>query len=224
MGPEESGAERPLADGVSLSPGAKLPGDLLRRARDGERDAIEELCRRYVPGLRRWLAGRLPGQAQDSIGSDELLRETIVEALADVDPIDLRADGTLRFGLRQRLLLRIRDGLGSAAPEPLGEGIEAEAPVPSPLEDAIGVEAVERYEAALLRLQPDERQAIVARIEMHCTYEEIALMLGERSAGTARQVVATALLALAEEMGTREARAQEPTGRDAGHRNLGGGS
>ena len=48
---------------------------------------------------------------------------------------------------------------------------------PSPIEEAIGTEALERYEAALRRLRPVDRQAIVARIELGLPYTEIARTL-----------------------------------------------
>jgi len=70
----------------------------------------------------------------------------------------------------------------------------------SPLEEAIGREAVGRYEAALARLRPDEREAIVARIEMDCSYQEVAQALDKPSADAARMAVSRALLRLAEEM------------------------
>ena len=45
------------------------------------------------------------------------------------------------------------------------DGLELEGDN-SPLEEAIGREAVERYEAALQRLKPEEREAIIARVEL----------------------------------------------------------
>jgi RNA polymerase sigma-70 factor (ECF subfamily) len=70
----------------------------------------------------------------------------------------------------------------------------------SPLEEAIGREAVDRYEAALARLRPEEREAIVARVEMDCSYQEVAQALDKPSADAARMAVSRALLRLAEEM------------------------
>ena len=61
-------------------------------------------------------------------------------------------------------------------------------------------EAVERYEAALARLRAEEREAIVARIEMGGSYQEVAQALGKPSADAARMAVSRALLRLAEEM------------------------
>ena len=70
----------------------------------------------------------------------------------------------------------------------------------SPLDTAIGHEAVERYEAALARLRPEDREAVVVRIEMDGTYQDVAQALGKPSADAARMAVTRALLRLAEEM------------------------
>ena len=70
----------------------------------------------------------------------------------------------------------------------------------SPLEQAIGRRAVEDYEEALGRLKPEEREAIIARIEIGYTYDELADALGKPSAEAARKTARRALLRLAEEM------------------------
>ena len=43
---------------------------------------------------------------------------------------------------------------------------------PSPLEQAIGRDALERYERALARLKPEDQEATLARVEMGYTYQE----------------------------------------------------
>ena len=70
----------------------------------------------------------------------------------------------------------------------------------SPLEEAIGHEAVERYERALERLKPDEREAIIARVELGYSYEELADALGKPTADAARKAARRALVRLAEEL------------------------
>jgi hypothetical protein len=52
---------------------------------------------------------------------------------------------------------------------------------PSPLEEAIGQEALERYEAAMTRLRPDDREAIIARIELGLPYPEVAAPSASRA-------------------------------------------
>jgi RNA polymerase sigma-70 factor (ECF subfamily) len=59
---------------------------------------------------------------------------------------------------------------------------------------------VDRYENALTRLRPAEREAIIARVEMGYTYEELADALGKPSPEAARKAAERALVRLAEEM------------------------
>jgi RNA polymerase sigma-70 factor (ECF subfamily) len=68
----------------------------------------------------------------------------------------------------------------------------------SPLEAALGVQALERYESALEQLRPQDREMVVARIEMGFSYAEIAVMLGRPSPDAARVAITRALVRLAE--------------------------
>ena len=71
---------------------------------------------------------------------------------------------------------------------------------PSPIEEAIGRETAERYERALAKLRPEDREAIIARVELACTYEELAGILVKPSAEAARKAAQAALVRLAAEM------------------------
>ena len=79
------------------------------------------------------------------------------------------------------------------------DGLELDQ-APSPLEEAIGQEALERYQLALQRLKPEEREAVVGRVEMNYTYEELALVLGKPTSEAARKAARRALIRLAEEL------------------------
>ena len=57
----------------------------------------------------------------------------------------------------------------------------------SPLEQAIGRESLERYDRALERLKPEEREAIIARLEMGYSYDEMAEMLGKPTGDALRK-------------------------------------
>jgi RNA polymerase sigma-70 factor (ECF subfamily) len=59
---------------------------------------------------------------------------------------------------------------------------------------------MERYEAALQRLRPEERELIIARVEMQQSYQQIAGAHGKSSPDAARMAVSRALVRLAEEM------------------------
>jgi DNA-directed RNA polymerase specialized sigma24 family protein len=104
--------------------------------------------------------------------------------------------------MRNAVLNRLRDELRrkGRAPESTNlEGIEAET-ADSPLEAAIGREKVEAYETALDCLKPEEREVIIARIELGYSYQELAVMLEKPSADAARKASERALVRLAEEM------------------------
>jgi RNA polymerase sigma-70 factor, ECF subfamily len=98
---------------------------------------------------------------------------------------------------------RIRDELRRARHRP--ESTELDPVLlddtASPLELAIGAEAVSRYETALDRLREDDREIVIARVELGLTYSEIAAAAGKPSANAARMAVVRALMRLAEEMG-----------------------
>ena len=70
----------------------------------------------------------------------------------------------------------------------------------SPLEHAIGREAVDRYERSLARLKPRDREAVIARIEMGFDYDELADLLGTPTVDAARKTAERALVRLAAEM------------------------
>jgi RNA polymerase sigma-70 factor (ECF subfamily) len=71
------------------------------------------------------------------------------------------------------------------------------SPAPSPLESTISRDTLERYEAALGRLGEEQQEAVILRVEMGYSYDQIAEALGKSSANTARMVVTRALARLA---------------------------
>ena len=64
---------------------------------------------------------------------------------------------------------------------------------PSPLEAAIGTDALERYERALTELTNEERQLLHLRIELDYSYEEIAVITERSTRDAARMAVQRSL-------------------------------
>jgi len=175
---------------------------LLERVRLGDSEALDVLLRRYVPALRRWARGRLPRWARDMADTEDLVQETVIRTLRNLKTFEHRHEGALQAYLRQAVMNRIRDECRRVGKRPnIGE-LDEDLPDQgvSPLEAAVGVQAVARYETALQLLKPEEREAIVARIEMGYSYAEIALMLDKPSPDAARVAVSRALLRLAEHL------------------------
>jgi RNA polymerase sigma factor (sigma-70 family) len=176
--------------------------DLIERARRGDTASLERLMSRHLGPLRRWVSGRLPRWARDLSDTDDLVQDTLLRTFRRIDDFEVRGAGALQAYLRHAVMNRLRDELRRKGRAPVlvdGAGLDLEAGG-SPLEDAIGREAFERYQAALTRLRPEEREAIVARVEMDYSYAELAEILGKPTPDAARKTTQRALLRLAEEM------------------------
>lgn len=176
---------------------------LIARARAGDQEAVERLFARHLRPLQRWASGRLPKWARDLADTDDLVQDTLLQTFKRIGDFEPRRVGALQAYLRQAVVNRLRDELRRKGRRPEStdiEGVELEAAADSPLEEAIGREEVEHYERALQRLRPEEREAIIARVEMDYSYEELAQVLGKPTPDAARKTAQRALVRLAEEM------------------------
>jgi RNA polymerase sigma factor (sigma-70 family) len=175
---------------------------LIDGARAGDRDALERLFARHRARLLRWASGRLPKWARDVSDTEDLVQETLLQTFKRIGDFEPRGAGALQAYLRQAVLNRIREELRRKGRRPDSTDVDdiASDSAQSPLEEAIGREAVESYERALARLKPEEREAVIARVEMGCTYEELAEALGKPTPDAARKAAQRALVRLAEEM------------------------
>src|SRR5687767_5400808 len=175
---------------------------LLERVRGGDDVALDVLLGRYLPRLQKWARGRLPRWARDVTDTDDLVQETLLRSFQQMERFEVRHEGALHAYLRQAVVNRIRDELRHKSRTPghdelADEHADAAA---SPLDAAIGTEAMERYEAALTRLKSEEREAIIARVELGLSYQELAEALSKPSPDAARKTAELALVRLAEEM------------------------
>lgn len=139
------------------------------------------------------------------LDTGDLVQDAMLTTVREIGALQLRNEGSLQAYMRQMVLNRIRDHLRQVRRRPESEPLHPEA-VPtsgamSPLEQAIGGEQVERYERALARLRDEDREAIVGRIELGLSYQELAEALGKTSADAARMAVGRAVLKLTEELG-----------------------
>jgi RNA polymerase sigma-70 factor (ECF subfamily) len=129
--------------------------------------------------------------------------EAVMSVFRRLDDFDPRFSGALQAYLRQAVLNRIRDELRRVTRRPVEIGLgydDYAAPDASPLELAIGAERVERYDAALQRLTPRDRELIVARLELQQSYEDIAAAMGKPTANAARAAVVRAMYRLSREI------------------------
>lgn len=190
--------------GTSPRPSTDLDSTstLIERARAGDTEALERLFARHRKPLERWASGRLPKWARDISDTEDLVQETLLQTFRRMEDFTPRGVGALQAYLRQAVLNRIRDELRRKGRQPAATDLDDTQvdSADSPLEQAIGREAVERYEQALARLKAEEREAIIARVEMGYTYEELAEALGKPTPDAARKAARRALVRLAEEL------------------------
>lgn len=175
---------------------------LLERARGGDPAALNRLLQRYLPRLTRWASGRLPRSARGMADTDDLVQDTILRSITRLHGFEPRHEGAFNGYLRTAVLNRIRDELRRQRRQPVPSTLDSAmaGDDTSPLEHAIGRETFAKYERALDRLEADDRELIIARIELGCSYAEIAEATGRPSADAVRMAVSRALVWLAKEM------------------------
>ena len=181
---------------------AETTVQLLGRIRAGDQGAVESLFQRYSAPLRRWAHGRLPQWARDVADTGDLVQDVLLQTLKRLETFDPRTEDALQAYLRQAVMNRVRDELRRHRRRPGSVELDSQvvADAPSPLETAIGQEAMDRYQEALMRLSPTDRDAVVGRLELGLTYDELAEYLGKPSGEAARKSAQRALVKLVEDM------------------------
>jgi RNA polymerase sigma-70 factor (ECF subfamily) len=191
-------------DGQSEKAGERLDRtfELIERLRAGDRSAADALFARYAGPLRRWAQGRLPAWARDIADTQDLVQDTLLQTFKRIDRVQIRGEGALRAYLRQALMNRVRDELRRRDRRGAAGVLDSETPdpSPSPLEQAIGREGFERYERALSALRPSDREAVIGRLEMGYSYDELAETLEKPSTEAVRKTVRRAMARLLVEM------------------------
>src|SRR5262245_26126082 len=83
--------------------------ELLLKAREGNRQAVDALLERCLPRLRRWAHGRLPPAARGALDTNDLVQETAMHVLRNLGTFEPRHVGAMQAYLRQAVINRIRD-------------------------------------------------------------------------------------------------------------------
>jgi len=196
-------SERPTEDEATLLSDEPTI-ELVVRAREGDRLAVEALLQRSIPSLRRFAHGRLPAAARGSLDTGDLVQETVLHVLRRLDTFEPRHVGAMQAYLRQSVINRIRDEVRRIGrhPTPVDLPDDLASEIPSPLEEAVRAEAYDRYRAVLMQLSPRDREMIVARIEAQWNLGEIAQRFNMRTVDGARMAVTRALRRLMDRLKT----------------------
>lgn len=176
--------------------------ELVIRANAGDDAAVAALYERYKPRLQRWAHNRLPPMARGALQTEDLAQDTLTHVLGHLSAFNPRHEGAFQGYVRTALMNRIRDVARSQKRRGTRDSLDDQllAEDASPLDVAIGRETLDRYDRALERLRPEDRELIIARIEMGLSYEDMRAMFERASVGAVHMALSRALVKLAEEM------------------------
>src|SRR5687767_11276644 len=168
--------------------------DLVARAQTGDRAALDELLVRSLPLVQRWAHGRLPAYARGALDTDDLVQQAAYRTLKRLHLFQPRHVYSLQAYLREAVVNRIRDAVRTQTRHGLKDNPAVDIPVeerrdehaPSPLEQVLRQETVDRYRRGLKKLKAHEQRAVVLRLELDMDYDELAVHLGKASQAAAR--------------------------------------
>jgi len=128
----------------------------------------------------------------------DIVQEALVRTFRRLDTFELRRERALQAYLRTAVMNRIRDEVRRAHLTPTVEELPADLvdSSPNPFDRAVTGQMLQRYRAALATLKETDQQAIVARVELGYSYEQVALALGKATPEAARLTVIRALTRL----------------------------
>jgi len=167
---------------------------LVQRGRQGDAAALDRVFGRLVKRLRWWAHRRIAGVRRMSDTAD-VVQDATLGVWQRIDRLDLRKPGDLAAYVRRAVLNRIHDESRrrTRQPDPITLNAELPAQHPSALDRAIGNQSREQCQAAFSRLTQDERDVIVARLELGYSFDAIAALLDKPSAAAARMAFTRAI-------------------------------
>ncbi|MEM7305160.1 MAG: sigma-70 family RNA polymerase sigma factor [Planctomycetota bacterium] len=193
--------------------------ELVARAQQGDRRAVEEILGRYYPRVLSVVRSRLGPGLRQFVESDDLVQETMIEVVKSFEGFDMRDERALIrwmsylvenrirdtakfFGAKKRdgkrVALQERGGLDSG-------DVPVDPPLvdsgPTPVERAERSELSDRVRAGLERLEPRYRE-VIERFNGRERWAAIALAMGLPTAGAARRMHARARVKLARVLAT----------------------
>jgi RNA polymerase sigma factor (sigma-70 family) len=136
------------------------------------------------------------------LDTGDLVQDAVINALRNLNSIEIRDEGSLQSYLQRAVKNRIIDLYRRKGRRPARDTMPeaAAALVTAPDEAAIRAEDLRRYRAALSRLREDDRKAVILWVERGLPHRDIAVELNKPSAAAARMTVNRALERLAREM------------------------
>lgn len=157
--------------------------------------SVEALVQDCLPSLQKWAHGKFPRVARPEFDTQDLVQEAALRMLSRGNRFEPRHANAVQAYMRQTVLNLARDRARRLAhrEQPLEHGDEYPCQDAGPLDCAIDQEHRARYEEALRRLTPKDRQILIARVKDELNARDIAHAFGLPSPDAARMAIARAM-------------------------------
>ncbi len=189
--------------------------DLVARAQEGDRQALDRLFERYYPRILQIVRYRLGSRLRESLDSGDIVQGTFIAAVKDFRNFEMREEASLihwlsklverqiigqadyhgaqkRAAARRVPLETTRPGQGASG----GVSIQHADDTTPLLEKLEAAEENSALVESMEALEPEHRELIILRNYVGASWETIAEETGRPSAAAARMMHARALLEL----------------------------
>lgn len=186
---------------------------LVTLAKEGDRSAIDQLCRIYGERIRRIIRLRIDRKLRPKIDSVDVVQDALVQALAGLENFTYRNEGDFLRWLSRIAENKLRDILDKfhadkrdirreipfkkieANTEGNSFGVDGPLQTTTPSVLFSRKEQFDRLERAIDQLKPEYREVIFLNRIERLSHEEIALRMG-KSKGAVAMLLSRALVAL----------------------------
>ena len=172
------------------------PPELIRAARLGDAAAAEALFSTLHGALERYLSGRLPSPVRAVYQTDDLVQDVCARAWKGLASFDRDSPAAFWGYLRtiaHNLVIDISRRELRRREDPLAAQVMATPEDPKGCDIIELLARQELYERALAELDKPLREALLLRLEVGTSYEELAPLLQVPSAEAARKKLRRAL-------------------------------
>ena len=181
---------------------------LVKKAQDGDRQAMEDLFARYLPRVRQIVALRLGMPPSAFAQHEDLVQDALLKTFENLDKYEQRSDATFRNWIAHCVTNSIRDHFRRSTADKRGGGkvrsfgsfesedlsvivFQGDEPTPSAV---VGrKETLQKIEKTLLEMKEHWREVILMRLFCEMSYAEIGEALGIREEATVRKLFSRAV-------------------------------
>ena len=184
---------------------------LVRDAQKGDRRALEELFRRYLPRVRQIVALRLGFRPSQFDQHEDIVQEALLDTFRNLEHFQERSESTFRNWVSQCVVNAIRMHFRREGAQKRGAGkvrlfssfdsedtgvivFASDAPTPSAVYR--DKELAAKVEAALLAMKEHWREVIIQRLFCEMSFAEIGAELGINQEATVRKLFSRAMAEL----------------------------